>query len=42
MHLMYRLGLLAGNGLPTRRGAVLAPLAGSLLTSGGVALWLFS
>ncbi len=42
MRLMHRLGFLADTGLPTRRGAVMAPLAGSLLTSGGVALWLFS
>jgi hypothetical protein len=36
-----RLGLVDA-GVPTRRAAVVAPLAGSLLISGGVALWLFS
>ncbi len=42
MDLMHRLGLMSGDGLPTRRGALWAPLLGSMLTSGGVALWLFS
>jgi hypothetical protein len=42
MQLMHRLGFVAGNGLPTRRAAFFAPLAGALLTSGGLALWLFS
>ncbi|MGI9016376.1 MAG: hypothetical protein ACR2HR_04590 [Euzebya sp.] len=40
--LMHRLGFVASDGLPTRRAAFWAPLVGSLLTSTGVALWLFS
>lgn len=41
MKTLTRLGLVR-HGVPTPRAAVLAPIAGSLLISGGVALWLFS
>lgn len=41
MRTLDRLGLLE-DGMPTPRAALVAPLAGSLLISGGVALWLFS
>ncbi|CAN5631245.1 hypothetical protein BH24ACT15_BH24ACT15_11160 [soil metagenome] len=41
MDLMRRIGFVAHDGRPTRRAALWAPIAGSLLTSTGVALWLF-
>lgn len=41
MKTLSRLGLVR-HGVPTPRATVMVPLMGSLLISGGVALWLFS
>lgn len=42
MQTLARLGFTRTDGAPHARAAFWVPLAGSALTSGGVALWLFS
>lgn len=42
MQTLQRLGFMGTDGVPTARAAFWVPLAGSLVLSGGVALWLFS
>lgn len=42
MQLLHRLGFIAPTGTPTERATFWVPLVGAVLTSTGVALWLFS
>lgn len=42
MQTLARLGFTRSDGSPPARTTFWVPLAGSVLTSGGVALWLFS
>ncbi len=42
MQTLARLGFMSTDGVPTPRAAFWVPLLGSMLTTGGVALWLFS
>lgn len=42
MRLIHRLGLTTRDGRPSDRAVFWGPLAGSLLASTGMALWLFS